>query len=131
MDIIFKLIASALITAVLSLLLSKKDKEIGMLLTLAACCMMLLLAFSYLKPLTEFLRQLQHFGQLDANIMQILLKSVGIGLITEIAASVCTDLGNASLAKTLQLVSTILILYLSLPLLTGLMELVGEILGEV
>ena len=78
----------------------------------------------------RFIRQLQRMGQLDADILQILLKSVGIGLLTEISALICTDVGNSALGKTLQIASVILILYISLPLLTSLMELVGEILGE-
>lgn len=130
MDIAYKIIGISMITTILCLLLSKKDKELTIVLSLAGCCLLLLLALPYFDPVIRFIRQLQRMGQLDADILQILLKSVGIGLLTEISALICTDVGNSALGKTLQIASVILILYISLPLLTSLMELVGEILGE-
>ena len=130
MDTVLKMIAAALITAVLCLLISKKDKDISMLLSLYACCMIIILAFTYLEPVVDFLQQLQKIVKLDADIMPILLKSVGIGLLTEIAALMCTDLGNSALGRTLQIMAIAVILYLSLPLFTSLIELVSEILGE-
>lgn len=44
---------------------------------------------------------------------------------------VCTDAGNASLGKAVQLLGTAVILWLSLPLFKALVELLQSILGEV
>ncbi len=102
-----------------------------MLLTTAACCMILISAAVYLEPVISFFGQLRHFADLNGEMVSILLKSVGIGLITEIAALICADVGNAALGKSLQIMATAVILWISLPLLSGLLELVGEILGEI
>ena len=69
-------------------------------------------------------------GQLDGDWVTILMKAVGIGLIAEIAALVCSDAGNASLAKAIGILSSAVMLWLSLPLLQGLLELVQNMLGE-
>ena len=63
-------------------------------------------------------------------MLGILLKAVGIGLVSEIAGLVCTDAGNGSLGKTLQLLGSAVILYLSLPIFTAMLELIREILRE-
>ena len=81
MDIAYKIIGISMITTILCLLLSKKDKELTIVLSLGGCCLLLLLALPYFDPVIRFIRQLQRMGQLDADILQILLKSVGIGLL--------------------------------------------------
>ena len=65
---------------------------------------------------------------LAGDMTRILLKSTLIGMITEIVALLCSDGGNSSLAQSLRLVSTAVILCLSLPLFRGLLELVQRIL---
>ena len=68
-------------------------------------------------------------GGLDSGTLRILLKAVGIGLVSEIAALVCADAGNSSLGKTVQLLGSAVILWLSLPLFTMLIELLQRIMG--
>ena len=114
-----------LLTVILGLALGKQGKEAGLLLTLAVCCMVGVLALSYLQPVVDFIRQL------DDGMLAILLKPMGIGLIGEIAGLVCAATGNSALGKSLQMLSAAVILWLSLPLLTQLLELLQQILGEV
>ena len=78
-----------------------------------------------------FAENLQSVSQLDSDYLAILLKVVGIGFLAEIAALVCTDAGNATMGKVLQMLSSCVIMWLSLPLLNGLLELVQDILGEI
>ena len=49
---------------------------------------------------------------------------------TEIANLVCKDAGNESMGKSVQLLGTAVILYLSMPLFTALIDLLQKILGE-
>lgn len=120
-----------LLTVILGLALGKQGKEAGLLLTLAVCCMVGVLALNYLQPVVDFVRELQITAQLDDGMLKILLKSVGIGLIGEITSLICADTGNAALGKSLQLLSAAVILWLSLPLMTRFLDLLQQILGEV
>ena len=63
-------------------------------------------------------------------MLTILLKVVGTALIAEIVTLVCMDGGNASMGKALQFLAAAVILWLSLPMLTALLELIEEILGN-
>ena len=84
----------------------------------------------YLEPVVDFLQTLEDLGGLDRNMTATLLKAAGIGMVTEIAGLVCKDAGNESLGKVMQLLGTSVILWLSMPLLTALIELLQKILGE-
>lgn len=131
MDIFVKCAAGVLVAAVLIITLAKQGKDISILLVMAVCCMVLGAAVTFLQPVVDFIKQLQSIGQLDSEMITILLKAVGIGLLAEITCLICADSGNASLGKALQLLATATILWLSLPLLNELIELIDNILGAI
>ncbi len=130
MDSFLQVIAGVLLTVVLGVALSKSSKDMTLVLTMAVCCMVLSVAFSYLEPVLDFVRELQTLGQLDTTMSGILFKAVGIGLVAEIAVLICNDSGNGALGKALQIFATVVILWLSLPLMKTLLELVQKIMGE-
>lgn len=122
--------AAILVTVVLGLAVGKQEKDITVLLTMAACCMAGVAAVNYLEPVLDLLWELESLGQLQGGMLGILLKAVGITLVAEIAGMICTDAGNGSLAKTLQMLGSAVILYLSIPIFQAFLTLIREILGE-
>lgn len=131
MELFWKGTVAALIAAILALTLSKQEKDISLLLTLTGCTLVLLLVLEFLEPVIGFLRELQELGDLNADMLVVLLKVVGIGLISEMSALICTDAGNASLGKTVQILGTAAILWLSVPVLKMLLDMVKSILGGI
>ena len=128
MDGFLKIVAGTIVTIVLCLTVSKQSKDISAIIVGVACVMIAVTALSYLHPVISFFSQLRSMGKFDFEIMSILLRSVGIGIITEIISLLCIDVGNAALGKTLQLTGGAAILWLSLPLFTKLLELIEEVL---
>lgn len=126
-----QVIAGALVAVVLGLALSKQGKDITLLLGLAVCCMVLAAAIAYLKPVMEFITKLKSIGQLDSQWISVMLKAVGIGLIAELSSLICADSGNSALGKTIQILASAAILWLSVPLMSALMDLIQKILGEI
>lgn len=128
MELFLKACAGVLLAVFLTFIVGK-GKGMATLLSLAVCSMVCLIAMEYLKPVIAFVGTLETLGGLDGNLLKILLKVTGIGLIAEIACLVCNDSGNASMGKTVQLLGTVTILWLSLPVLTAFIELLQSILG--
>lgn len=131
MGIFWKTAAAVLITVILSVALGKQEKDIGVILSMAVCCMVMVSALVYLEPVVEFLRELESVGDLQGDFLGILLKALGIGLVAEIAATVCADAGNGSLGKTIHTLGAAAILYLSLPVFRAMLDLLRRILEEV
>ena len=126
MALYWKAVAAVLLAVVL--ILTLRRQEMGMLLGLAVCMMVMALAMTYLKPVLELVDTLKALGNLDGELISVLMKAVGIGLVTEVAVLVCNDSGNGSMGKALQLLGTMVMLWLSVPLFTALLELIQEIL---
>lgn len=123
--------ALVLVAAILCLTIGKQGKDFSILLTIAVCCMVLILGAAYLEPVLDFLQNLESMGQLDSSLIDVLFKVVGIAMLSEIAGMICTDAGNASMGKALHILGTAVILWLSIPIFNALLELIGQILGEV
>lgn len=119
-----------MILVILCLLVSSRDKSYGSLLVMAGCAMMLILGLSYLSPVVTFLQELQSLGSLQPELVKILLKAVGIGILTEITVLICTDSGNSALGHSLRILSSGVILWLSLPVFEALLELIRSVLEE-
>lgn len=122
---------AVLIGLILTQLLSNRDKSYASMLSMGVCAMVLLLGLSYLAPVVDFLRELETLGNLHSEMIKILLKVAGIGILTEISALLCTDSGNASLAQSLRILSAAVILWLSLPVFRALLDLIQRILEGV
>ena len=128
MENFIKIVACVLVALILYLILNKQGKDFSVLITLAACCMVISVALSFLKPVISFVDRLKALGKFDPELIQIMLKSVGIGLLTEIVSLICADAGNASMGKSLQILASIVILWLSIPLFSCLIDVVEDIL---
>ena len=131
MDIFFKASAGVLIAALLALTLSKQGKDFAVIMCVAVCGMVLLAAIDYLAPIITFLRNLSSTANLDPSMMKVLMKAVGIGLLSEIVALICADTGNKTLGKAIQLLAAVVILSLSVPLFTKFMDLISGILSTI
>ena len=130
MEPFWKAAALALIAAVLSLTLKNQDKEYALLLSVAACLMVTAITVTYLKPVFAFLKELETLGDLRGDMLANLITALGVGLASEIASMICTDAGNASLTKAIQLLGGAVILYLSVPMFSALIDLIQKIVGE-
>ena len=130
MELFWKAIAVSLLTAILGVVMGKQSKDISLLLSIAGCVLIAGLTAVYLSPVVSFMKELESLGNLRGDMLGILLKAVGIGLISEIASVVSGDSGNAGLGKMIQLIGSVVILWLSIPVFRVLLDLVQTILGE-
>ena len=90
-----------------------------------------MIALRYLEPVLDLFDTLREIGGLNNELVQILLKVLGVSLISQISCMICNDAGNSALAKSLQILTAAVILWLSLPLYNGLLELIKEVLEAI
>ncbi|MBE6923074.1 MAG: hypothetical protein E7465_07845 [Ruminococcaceae bacterium] len=122
--------ASALV--LLGLILCQTlEKNFSVLLCLGISVMILVAGISFFRPVVAFLEELQSLCHLRSDMLLILMKVTFVCIITEIAALLCVDGGNASLAQSLKLLSSALVLWLSIPVFRALLDLLQRILEGV
>lgn len=129
MDLFWKSSAAVLIALILILALGKQKQDMGTLLSIAVCCMTAMAAIQLLEPVLDFLYGIRQLVYIDGQILSTVLRLVGVGLVAEIIAMVCSDAGYSSLGKDIQLLASSVMLYLSIPIFESMMELIQEIMG--
>lgn len=129
METFWKITASVLISVILGLFIGKSEKDFAVLLSLTVCCIAAAGITAFLSPVFELLHQLELAGNLQNDMISILLKAVGISIVTDLSGMICQDAGNTALAKTLKILGTSAILYLSIPVFSAFLSLLETLLN--
>lgn len=127
MELFWKSICFVLIAVVLSAVL-EHQKNFAVLVSVAAAVMTALTATVILRPVIDFMVSLEKISRIQGESLSRMLRALAVGYTAEIAGCICTDAGNASLAKSLHMIASIMILYISLPMFTRLIELLEGLL---
>lgn len=129
METVGKLIAAAILCSVLCLLLKKQSPELTAALCVLGCVLCLTLAVPMIAPVVSLIRKLESITQLSGAVFSPLLKTAVVGILAELAAAVCRDSGQQALAKTVELCSGLVCVYLSLPLFETALSLLQDMIG--
>ncbi len=123
--------ALAVTAAVFMLTLRPKNSEIALLLGVGCSAAILLGLLSQIGAIAGTVESIVSLSGLNAGYIAILLKVVGICLVTEFAADTCRDAGSSALAANVTLTGKILVTVTALPLYADILNAVLSIItGE-
>lgn len=131
MEIYLKSVCGVLIAVVLIQALSKSEKNMALLISIVVCCMIFTAIGTLFKPILSFFEKLQSIGNLNSDMIKIIMKVVGIGYLSEITGNLCQDIGNAAMSKVLQILSMVTLLALSIPIFNELLGLIESVLSNI
>lgn len=129
MELLMKAAVLAIVSACLTLVVRKTSPELALLLSLAACLALVYLLVQLLTPVLEFIESLRQTAGLSEAVLAPLLKTVAIGLVAKIAATVCADAGQSAAGGFVELCGTVAALYTALPLLQAVLDLLQTLMG--
>ena len=102
--------------------------EIGLLLVLAAGAGVFGLVMGELEGVVEELWYLAWAASLEKELLEPVLKTVAISILTKITGEICRCGGEGGLAACVETAGVILALWVALPLVEGVLELMGELM---
>jgi len=129
MEAFWKAAAVVILTVILGVTIGKTEKDITMLLTVAACCMVMVVAMQYLSEIVGFLWELGNHSWYQNPFLGTLLRISGVALITELTGLISNDAGNNALGKAIQILGNVVMLFLALPLFEAFLSIIQEIMG--
>ena len=129
MELGLKLAAGAALAALLAATLRRNAPEISMLIALAAGVLILSAASGALGEVVGLLGRLAGLAGVDTQILLPVVKVAGLSLLTHLTAELCRAAGEGGIAAFLQTAGTILALVAAAPLVTALLDLIGEMAG--
>lgn len=123
------MIAVGLISCVLVLVVKQYRPELGLLVSIAAGCVILLAVLMKFTPVIEQLKSLVYNSGIKKEYLSIMIKSLGICYLTQFASDICNDFGQTSLASKIELCGRVTLAALSMPLMITLIETVSKMVG--
>lgn len=127
MDVI-KIIGVGLIALIIIVLLKQYKPEFVVYISLIAGALIIFLVIDKLTGIVELLSNLSSKAGINNQFLGILLKITGIAFLTEFAVSICNDSGESAIANKIDLGGKIIIIAISIPIISALLELIIKIL---
>ena len=128
MEEIIKIIGIGLIALVISIILKQYRPEYAIYVSIVAGILILVFIMSKITGIINLLKSISDKTYINKQFLSILLKITGIAIICEFAVSICTDAGEKAIASKIEIGSKVIIIAMSIPIISSLLELIIEIL---
>ncbi len=128
MEDIVKIAALAVIAALCAVMVKKQTPELGLVLGCLAGAMILACSMPALKRATELMERLADTAGLAPAVVMPVIKTVGIAIITKVAAEFCRDAKEGAIAAFVEIAGAAGAMFVCLPLLESVLSVVLELL---
>lgn len=129
MDDMIKIVGAAFLTAITSTILKSTKPELSFAVTVTGIIIILLFILDMVRGSMSVLSEIVALTGMKNGVVQILLKIVGIGYLTEFSVGVLQDFNAATLADKVSLAGKITVILMSLPIINGLLTLFKQFLS--
>lgn len=109
-------VGTAILAAVLALTLRQTQPVFAVLLTVVSGGLLFVWAISGAIPAVETLRSLLGRFSDHAPYADVLIKALGISLLTQMASEICRDAGETALAGRAELAGKVMLVLCGMPL---------------
>ena len=123
---IFKLLGVAAVGVVAYGLLKAYKPEYAVLSEVGCAAALFFLISGELAQVTAFFSGTRSASGIDLSFSDILLKTLGVALVTQFAADAARDNAQQALAQKIEFAGKALILALALPVLKAILQMISE-----
>ena len=128
MDIVARTVILGIVGAVMCLVIKKGSPEISLVLAMAVSLFLLGFVIEIITAILEFLEVIRDAAELSPAVMGPVLRTVGISILTRLAADICKDAGQGGIAAAVEISGTVAAIYVALPLMRTVFDMVGRLL---
>ena len=127
-ELMMRAAAVAVAAALCAAVVRRGAPEIALVLILAAGAWVLLSILESLEAITALMEELAQLAGLDQTVVEPVFKTVVLSILTKLTSEICRSAGEGGLAAAVETAGTVLALAVTLPLVHGVLTLMGEML---
>lgn len=121
---IFSIIIISVVVSILAILIKQNNPTYSVLLIITFVVIIISVALSYLFSLTDNIMDTVNSVEYASDFLKILFKAIVICVLSDLASNICKDAGNNTVAVCIDVITKIILLSLSLPLVDKLVEII-------
>ena len=110
------IVGLAIVAVCIVVLLRQYKPEYALMVSLICSVVIFAAVLGELIPAFDTIRSMMQQVQIDGQYIEILLKSLGICFITQIASESCRDAGERAIASKIDLAGKLMLVVLALPM---------------
>jgi len=118
----------ALLACFTSAILKNLSHPIAQFIGIAAAICIIASSIISASPILEFIEQINEVDGFD-RLYSVMLKGLGIAILSETASDICKDCGESSLASKVEMAAKITMIILSIPLLNSILGMSKEMMA--
>ncbi len=130
MDTLYKILSIAIITCIACIIIKPIRPDFAIIISVIGGVIIVFYLLTYLGSIFETFNTIFNFSGLNSSLYGVIFKIIGVGYLTEFTASICQDTGNQSLGDKVLLGGKVIILVISLPIVTSILDIVMELLPK-
>lgn len=128
MDDVFKYVAVGLIGMIMAVVVREIKPEYSVFIIIATGAIILLSLSDKIVYVINTFSNLSDKSNIPSSVFLSIVRIIGIGYITEYASSICDDYQCSSIGKKIQLAGKIIIFIMALPIILGIIDIVGGLM---
>jgi len=129
MELLLKVAAVAVTAAVCAGILRRNSPEFAIPVLLAAGVLIFWMTAQAVVEVVASISRLAQVAQLDAALVEPVIKVIGLSIIARITGEVCRAAGEGGVAAFVDVAGTFLALAAALPLVNAVAEMIGGMLA--
>ncbi len=128
MEEIVKIIGIGMVSVIVIIIIKQYRPEFATYISIITGVIILLLVMDKLEGIIRLIQSISTKTNINEQFLTILIKITGIALLAEFAVSICRDSGESAIANKIELGSKVIIISMSIPIITCLLEVMINIL---
>ena len=120
--------AVGVVAALFAVMVRQRAPEMALVLAMAACVLLLWNTLPLLESIRDVMEELASLTEISPALLRPMLQTVGLALVTKLAAALCRDAGEGSLAAFVEVAGAAAAVLVALPLLKMVLQLVMGLL---
>ena len=125
---IIRIVGIAIIALIIIIILRQYKPEFAIYVSLITGVLILALVLDKLTGIVDLIQSIANKSSINTTFIMLLIKITGIAFLAEFAVSICKDSGEGAIASKIELGSKIIIISMSIPILTSLIDIILKIL---
>ena len=125
---IIKIVGIAFIALIIVVILKQYRPEFAIYVSLLTGALIIVLVLDKLTSVIGLLQNLASKTNINSQFLGLILKITGIAFLSEFAVSICQDAGEGAIASKIEIGSKVIIIAMSIPIITSLLEVILKIL---
>lgn len=125
---ILKIIGIGLIALIIIVMLKQYKPEFVIYVSIIAGALILFIVVDKLTGIINLLQSLANKASINTEFLTLLIKITGIAFLSEFAVSICKDAGEVAIANKMEIGAKIIIISMSIPIISSLLEIILKIL---